>query len=203
MAQNSHRDQLLQSAIDCLQTKGYARTTARDIATGANANTASIGYHFGSKENLLTEALLSVSEQWFTQLSGLASGPADLAPLDRLLAAFASMAEGFAANRPTLAAFAEAFAEVDRTPELRASLAAHYETTRNQLATLIAAGLGDAAAGLGAETAKNAASAIIALSDGYLQQWRVDPAHAPDGAALLTALAQLLMLATGSHAEPG
>jgi len=35
MAQISHREQLLQGAIECLRTKGYARTTARDIAAAA------------------------------------------------------------------------------------------------------------------------------------------------------------------------
>ena len=58
MAQPSHRDQLVKGAIKCLQTKGYARTTARDIATASGANLASIGYHFGSKEALLNEAMI-------------------------------------------------------------------------------------------------------------------------------------------------
>ena len=58
MAQPSHRDQLIKGAIKCLQTKGYAHTTARDIASASGANLASIGYHFGSKEALLNEAMI-------------------------------------------------------------------------------------------------------------------------------------------------
>jgi len=55
--QPSSRDQLLEGALLCLQTKGYARTTARDIAAASGANLASIGYHFGSKEGLLNAAV--------------------------------------------------------------------------------------------------------------------------------------------------
>src|SRR5258707_8772719 len=57
MPQISHREQLLEGAIECLRTKGYARTTARDIAAAANANLASIGYHFGSTEALVNAAV--------------------------------------------------------------------------------------------------------------------------------------------------
>jgi hypothetical protein len=39
------------------EVRGYARTTARDLAAESGANLASIGYHFGSKEALLNEAL--------------------------------------------------------------------------------------------------------------------------------------------------
>src|SRR5207302_11259415 len=63
MAQISHKEQLIEGAIECLQTKGYARTTARDIAAASSANLASIGYHFGSKESLLNEALMRILEE--------------------------------------------------------------------------------------------------------------------------------------------
>ena len=70
MPQVSHRDRLLKGALECLKANGYARTTARDIAAAADANLASIGYHFGSKEALLNEALLRASEQWTRQAQG-------------------------------------------------------------------------------------------------------------------------------------
>jgi len=60
MAQPSHRDQLVKGAIKCLQTKGYAHTTARDIAAASGANLASIGYHFGSTQALLNTAVFAV-----------------------------------------------------------------------------------------------------------------------------------------------
>ena len=51
-----HREDLLDGAADCLYTKGFGRTTARDVVAVSGTNLASIGYHFGSKDALLTEA---------------------------------------------------------------------------------------------------------------------------------------------------
>lgn len=60
----SNRDDLLDGARSCLYEKGYARTTARDIATAAGVSLAAIGYHFGSKEALLHAALRRETETW-------------------------------------------------------------------------------------------------------------------------------------------
>src|SRR5947199_9420066 len=84
MPQISHRDQLLDGAIECLQTKGYARTTARDIAAAADANLASIGYHFGSKEALLDEAVAKLCEESVRRMGEAAFGGAADSPLARM-----------------------------------------------------------------------------------------------------------------------
>ena len=58
-----HREALLEGARTCLEEKGYARTTARDIVAASGTNLASIGYHFGSKESLLNEAIGQAFEE--------------------------------------------------------------------------------------------------------------------------------------------
>ena len=68
-----NREDLLAGAKRCLLAKGYARTTARDIASASGVSLAAIGYHFGSKEALLNAALTGAVEEWadgFGQLSG-------------------------------------------------------------------------------------------------------------------------------------
>ena len=50
-------DALLQAAIQCLQEHGYAHTSARDLVAASCTNLGAIGYHFGSKEPLLNEAI--------------------------------------------------------------------------------------------------------------------------------------------------
>src|ERR1700735_991455 len=60
----SNRDALLLAAKKCLLEKGFNRTTARDIASEAGVSLAAIGYHFSSKEALLTEALLLACGDW-------------------------------------------------------------------------------------------------------------------------------------------
>src|SRR3954465_1880025 len=59
-----HREDLLDGAKRCLYEKGYARTTARDIVAASGTNLASIGYHYGSKEALLNQALMSATEDF-------------------------------------------------------------------------------------------------------------------------------------------
>ena len=44
-------------------------------------------------------------------------------------------------------------------------------------------------------------SAIIALGDGFLMQWRLDPDHTPDGAELVTALGEAIALGRGVPAR--
>ena len=77
MAQPSNREQLLEGALQCLRTKGYSRTTARDIAGASGANLASIGYHFGSKEALLNAAMIRLLEQRNRQVGRLATSAGD------------------------------------------------------------------------------------------------------------------------------
>src|SRR5439155_24198764 len=119
MAQPSHRDQLVKGAIKCLQTKGYARTTARDIATASGANLASIGYHFGSKEALLNEAMIRMFKRrnWRVGEGAFAAGEAT--PLERLTAVFDAAGKVLEAPRPLFVAFIEAIAEADRADDLR------------------------------------------------------------------------------------
>ena len=64
----SHRDKLLEGAVDCLRDKGYARTTARDLVAASGTNLASIGYHFGSKEALLNEAIAEGFRAWTAEV---------------------------------------------------------------------------------------------------------------------------------------
>jgi AcrR family transcriptional regulator len=50
------RQRLLVAAGEVFAKKGFWETTNADICEKANANTAAVNYHFGSKENLYIEA---------------------------------------------------------------------------------------------------------------------------------------------------
>src|SRR5216684_313658 len=115
MAQPSHRNQLIKGAIRCLQTKGYARTTARDIAAASGANLASIGYHFGSKEALLNEAMIRLFKRrnWSVGEPALADG--DASPLERMTALFTAAIDVFKAPRQLFVAFIEAIAQTEHS----------------------------------------------------------------------------------------
>ena len=58
-----NREDLLRGAKRCIVELGYARTTARDIADAAGTSLAAIGYHFGSKQNLVTTAMTEMLDR--------------------------------------------------------------------------------------------------------------------------------------------
>jgi AcrR family transcriptional regulator len=194
MAQASHREQLLQGAIECLRTKGYARTTARDIATASNANLASIGYHFGSKQALLNQAITQTCEEWTAQLGQAAAGADDSSPLGQMAASWVAMLGAFEQLRPVLTGFVEAVGQSAWSEELRHDMAAHYGRVREAVAEMVKTSLGEAAEDAGADP-KVVASFLIAVCDGLMLQWLLDPAQTPTGEQLISSLGAALALA--------
>ncbi|WP_419998054.1 TetR/AcrR family transcriptional regulator [Streptomyces boninensis] len=67
-----HREDLLEGAKACLLEKGWTRTTARDIVAASGANLASIGYHYGGKEELMRAAFLALIDEWGSRVEVVA-----------------------------------------------------------------------------------------------------------------------------------
>ena len=105
-----HREALLVGAKRCLAEKGYARTTARDIVAASGTNLASIGYHFGSKEALLNQALIEAIGDWGTELARTLSTHAvsDLEPMAQFEVIWTEIIALFAKHRQVLLASFEA-----------------------------------------------------------------------------------------------
>ena len=182
MAQPSHREKLIEGAIECLRTKGYSRTTARDIARAADANLASIGYHFGSKEPA------ERSDRPRRRVEGHRLGEphrgGDESPLGQMAASWVAMLNSFDELRPVLVGFVEAVGQSAWSEDLRKEMAAHYATVREQVATMVRASLGEAAEDAGAD-ANVVASFLIAVCDGLVLQWLLDPEATPSGDELV------------------
>ena len=191
MAQTSHREQLLEGAIECLRTKGYARTTTRDIAAAANANLASIGYHFGSKEALLNQAILRACEQWTNRLGEAAFAGEDESPLGQMAASWVAMLNSFEELRPILDGLIEAAAQSAWSDDLRQELAAHYRVSREQVALMVRQSLGEGVEEAGVDP-KVVGSFLIAVCDGLVLQWLIDPDETPRGEELISSLGAAL-----------
>src|SRR5580698_1273720 len=111
-----NRAALLKGARQCLEEIGYARTTARDVAAAAGVSLGAIGYHFGSKEELLNEAIAEGFRDWTASFAPLVSESAD-----RGIAAVAGQAipqlfHLMETSRPLLIAFIEAMAQAEHVP---------------------------------------------------------------------------------------
>ncbi|MEZ5077569.1 MAG: TetR/AcrR family transcriptional regulator [Solirubrobacterales bacterium] len=180
-----HRERLLEAAIACLEEKGYARTTARDLVAASGTNLASIGYHFGSKEHLLNVAVTEAFQRWLKPLIALAAEPGPATPLERLGRALDGLMDTLDDNRPLITACLEAWAQLARSADLRAEMTANYEDFRAVIATTSR----DAFEEIGAPQVDADAIAvlIIALFDGLLVHWQLQPADSPGADRLLAA----------------
>jgi AcrR family transcriptional regulator len=195
----NHREKLLRGALQCLREKGYARTTARDIAAASESNLGSIGYHFGSKEALLNEAIREGCTQWTDQLERIAFSHEGATPIERLQAAWRGLAETLEEERALLVAFIEALAQAEHSEELRGQLADLYEESRAAIRQMVEASLGTVE--LADDHARACASFLIAVCEGLLLQWLVDPERAPSGEALIAGLSAALPMALAADAR--
>jgi|SRR5215207_254646 len=185
-----HRERLLAGAKSCLYERGYSRTTARDIVEASGTNLASIGYHFGSKEALLNAAMMEAVGEWGEELERILLTDSDenSDPMERFGAIWTRVIESFEAHRPALVASFEAFAQAQHSPKLREQLAEGHEQARLWLAALFRR-IGSTA---GEEPARAVGSFYLALLNGLMVQWLLDPDCAPTGRDMVEALRMIL-----------
>jgi AcrR family transcriptional regulator len=184
---NSHRQRLLDGALECLKTRGYAQTTTRDIAQAAGAHVGSIGYHFGSKEQLLNEAMQGAFLAWTEQLAQRARDVDASDPLERLRRTWDSIRTAFEEHEGLMNSFLEALPAATHSPQLRGQLAELYRDTRNEMAAVIAESIRDD------EAARTIASLLLALTDGLMLQWFLEPARTPTGDDIAEAIGRAAM----------
>lgn len=179
----NNRAALLEGAIRCLQERGYADTRARDVAEAAGANLASIGYHFGSTKEMMTEALIECYKRWLAEFGATIGSLPNLSPKERVDRSARMLAEGLEENRELALAFLDAVARAPRSEALRSVLAESYAVTRQAVVAMFDLPQNDQGSAL--------ASLLIAAFDGMLIQWVLDPDSTPDGALLTQALQQI------------
>ncbi|MEU6083435.1 TetR/AcrR family transcriptional regulator [Streptomyces sp. NPDC047108] len=186
----THRDKLLDGALLCLREKGYANTTARDIAEASGASLGSIGYHFGGMEALLDEALGRCFDVWIQRVQQAVSGTAADGPRAQLEAALVALIDSFEDLRPLVISCVETFPPAIRSTALRERLAAGYAEARRAGNAMTA----ESCAELGIEPLPGAEaipSLIIAICEGLMLQWLVDPDSTPSAHEVLDALTVL------------
>jgi AcrR family transcriptional regulator len=190
-----NREELLAGAMRCLRSKGFARTTARDIAASSGVSLAAIGYHFGSKEALLTQALVQATGEWVEEFGAILTSDLDASatPVERFERTWARLLESFAAHRQLWAANFEVSPYIDAMPEVRQVMAAAQQHARLGLARLFLGVTDDQ------RSAQDAGAFYYALLAGVMIQWLVDPNKAPSAADLVHGL----RMASGMTTEGG
>ena len=192
-----NREKLLTGAVKCLQEKGYARTTARDLAAASGANLASIGYHFGSKEALLNEAIAQSMVLWAKSVEAEAFAAEGASTAERLELALRAMIDRFDELEPFLVSFVEAFPPAIRSDALRAAMAGAYEEVRRSGAETIRDWLALDGVEVSQRDAEILTSLMLAVCDGFVLQWLLDRDRAPSSAELMGALGAVLPALAG------
>src|SRR5262245_48776014 len=173
-----NREDLLVGAMRCLYEKGYARTTARDIASAAGVSLAAIGYHYGTKDDLLNAALYQALAEWGDDIGkamAAATRP-DATPAERFEETWTQVLKSFAANQRLWAVQFELLGFLDQKPDLKAAFAEANRQGREGLAELF---------GVPGETA---GAVFQALLGGLATQWLIDPDSTLTGHDLRTAI---------------
>lgn len=192
-----NREALIEGAKSCLMEKGYSRTTARDIATTAGVSLAAIGYHFGSKEALMNEAMRQALDEWGadvgkTMASGLSS---DVGGRERFVATWGQAVKTLSspASRALWVTQYEVLSLGAHLPELLEELSKLQSEAREGLATLFGAADEDT----DPETVQQVGTFYQALLLGVIALWLFDPSKAPKGEDLAKAI-QLVAKQLGS-----
>lgn len=185
----SQREDLLAGAKKCLVEKGYSKTTARDIAAASGAHLASIGYHFGSKDNLMNTALIEVADEWgdVFEEAVTKAGPETVRDRARLL--LTTLFESLPEHRNLMAASVQAFVQAQFDEGMRHVLAGGIAEGRRGLSALI---LGVPHEEVAPETVAGLGSTVYNLVIGYIIQYLVDPDSLPTVDQAMDGLRSLL-----------
>jgi AcrR family transcriptional regulator len=182
--QRSNRANLIEGTLRCLERLPPERVTARAIAEESGANLASIAYHFDSKDNLITEAVIEGLDRWLAEIAADLREMGLKEPAER----YRRAGEVIAASRRRHAGLARNFigalAKAQHDARVRELLTEGFTRTRSEVAALL--GLGDDEAG------QDAGGLVLAQFNGLLFQALLDPALAIEGERMQAAQTRLL-----------
>lgn len=179
---NANKTALIEAAKQLIGERGYAGTSVRDLVAASGTNLAAVNYHFGSRDQLLTQAVLESFLEWTDRLGRAARADPQAGPVEQILGSVHAMLSDFAETEPMFASFLEAVLQARRSPQLRGQLAEHYAEQRRRVGELVVDGQGDRQ--IPARMVEVVASLLIAVTDGLLLQSVLDPGAVPTGEQL-------------------
>ncbi|MCX5375666.1 TetR/AcrR family transcriptional regulator [Streptomyces sp. NBC_00091] len=193
-----HKEDLLEGAKKCLVEKGFARTTARDIVGASGTNLASIGYHYGSKDALLTQAFIALMQEWGEAFQAGLTGEAG--SLERFRALWEGVLAQHADSGPVWAASMEVALSGERLPELRGMLAASQAEGRRGLISMLTGTPEDE---LTERDERTLGAVCQALLNGLMIQWLFDADTAATAEEFTEGLRRIAEGLTGSGQSRG
>ncbi|WP_067537298.1 TetR/AcrR family transcriptional regulator [Nocardia crassostreae] len=172
-----NREDLLTGARKAILERGLAKVTARDIAKAAGVSLAAIGYHFGSKDRLVTEAVT-------TGLGSMIGDDMDAAIRaagegrtlgDSLPETWNGLTDVVFRHRENLMLSIENGIQIARDPESQSFMVEVTAEAYNDLATVV----GEAHPELSATEARAVGKLFYVLFQGMAMQALIAPAAEP------------------------
>ncbi|MFF9002578.1 TetR/AcrR family transcriptional regulator [Streptomyces achromogenes] len=191
-----HREDLLEGAKRCLLHKGFRRTTARDIVKESGTNLASIGYHYGSKDELLAQAYVALIEGVGERFAPAPAEEMTQPPgsLEHFQEVWAAVIRTVPEARPIWLLSFELMFQDERLAEVRKLLAKAQEEGRGGLAALFG---GIPEADVEPERAETEGRLYQTLLNGLMVQWLFDPDTATTAEQLTEGLRRVIDAARG------
>jgi AcrR family transcriptional regulator len=186
------RARLLRATMEVLARHGVAQTTSREIAAAAGVNLQAITYHFGSKDELVAQALINAVRTWIEPARAALTGIAG-DPLRGLLDTVSALQEALDRAHEHFPTYIEALATASRDEAVRGQIAGLLAELRDAVAVSIRElrDTGYIAAWVEPEPM---AALIVAAGDGFVLHSTLDPdGHAPE--PILRQVIQLLLAA--------
>lgn len=182
------RERLLAAALDVVTTSGVASATSRQIAAAAGTNLQAITYHFGSKDQLVAQALVGAVRAWVDPARSALVGLVD-DPAGHLVRAVWELRTTLAEVLPRVPAYLEALAQVPRNEAFRHEIRALMAGLRAEVAAALTQ-LKEA--GILADWVEPEAMAalVLAAADGAAIHLTLDP----DGVDVDDVLSQVVPL---------
>jgi len=188
------RDALLEATRTCVRRHGLAGTTSRQITAEAGANLAAITYHFGSKDQLVADALFGEIERRVRPALDAFDRPGP--PADTMLAVVQGLLSEFEKSKDDAAVYLEAILVATRDPAYRARAVDVYAGIGRRLAAVVS-DLIDADVIPAWVDPAAMSSLILAVANGIAVQTQLDP-DGSDHVAMASQFASLLLAAAAT-----
>lgn len=190
-----NREDLLAGARECLLDKGYLQTTARDIAQASGVSLAAIGYHFGTKEALLQQAMMEMNAEWMQRILEFVASrtPTDGPDIEQFRDMFALMIKSSEFDKRLLQVSVETLLNVDPSAMVVPHLEAGMKCAQDSLLTC----LGFDAINLDENDRQRLGATLHAMMMGVRVMHAIKP-HAAPGA---DDLAMAMCILAGAYAN--
>ncbi|MFZ3454289.1 TetR/AcrR family transcriptional regulator [Arthrobacter sp. 7Tela_A1] len=185
--QEAKRRVILEATLESISRHGYEATRLRDVSESAGVSIGVIQHYFGTREQLLGEALGHASGELVEHFAAL--DPARLSPWRELRGMI-----GVVCGMPSLHGrgllWLEMSSLVRRHPELRGRLDSVYELWDAHVRAAVQRGAADGSLGVGPESVDDLVAIFLAFFDGY--EYEIASSLVPDDPAVLERRAVLL-----------